>query len=212
MLFKKQYLKIYTLASLNLLSACSTSTVKFNSNPNDADISVVDPQGISTFIGKTPFTANESDVYKNSNRYAQVSIKKAGYVDSDIIVMKSTFGSEVIINSQLKKDENMQNIGEQTITQGKVANSIARANGLIQGKQYAEAESTMLNFIEQFPSVSVGYDYLGNIKYLQKDFSKALKYYNRALTLNPQNSERKVIIERLQNLVKSQSGETLWTL
>jgi cytochrome c-type biogenesis protein CcmH/NrfG len=42
---------------------------------------------------------------------------------------------------------------------------------------------------------------------LQKKYAKALKYYNRALSLNPQNAERKIIVERISNLVKSQAGE-----
>ncbi len=210
MFSRKSLIKVGLLAIIASLSACSSpSTIKFNSSPIDAEVNIIDSQGISSFIGKTPLSVSENEVYKNSNRYAQVNIKKSGYVDHDMILMKSTFGSELIVNSQLKKDENMQNLGELTITQEKVANTIARANGLIQSKQYTEAESAMLNFIEQFPSVSVGYDYLGNIKYLQKDFPKALKYYNKALVLNPQNSERKVIVERLQNLIKSQAGEAL---
>jgi TolA-binding protein len=175
--------------------------------PNEADISVVDSNGIATSLGKTPLTSNEGDVYKGSNRYTQVKIKKEGFLDQEVVLMKSTFGSDTVVNVQLKKDETVQNIGEQSITQEKVASSIARANGLIQSKQYIEAEAVMANFIEQFPSVSVGYDYLGNINYLQKKYAKALKYYNRALSLNPQNSERRIIVERIQSLVKSQTGE-----
>lgn len=193
---------------MNLLSACSTSsTVKFQSTPSDAEVSVVESTGIVTSLGKTPLTSNESDVYKSTNRYTQIRIKKDGYLENEIVLMKSTLGSDISVNIQLKKDETVQNVGEQSITQEKVANAIARANGLIQSKQLPEAETVMLNFIEQYPSVSVGYDYLGNIYYLQKKFAKALKNYNRAMSLNPQNAERKIIVERIQNLVKSQSGE-----
>ena len=197
---------IYLLS--NLYSCSSTTSVKFSSTPNEADVSVVNSNGIATTLGKTPLTANESDVYQGNNRYTQVKIKKDGFLEQDIVLMKSTFGSDTSISVQLKKDETVQNIGEQSITQEKVASSIARTSGLILAKQYAEAENVMLSFVEQYPSVSVGYDYLGNINYLQKKYAKALKYYNRALALNPQNTERKIIIDRIQNLVKSQSGET----
>ena len=199
---------IIAIIALSVLNGCSTpSTIKMQSNPSEADVEVIDATGTATNIGKTPLSANESDVYKSSNRYTQVKIKKNGYVDQEMVLMKSTFGSDVSINVQLKKDENMQNIGEQSITQEKVASAIARANGLIQTKQYAEAESVLLNFIEQFPSVSVGYDYLGNINYLQKRYAKALKHYNKAISLNPQNTERRVIVERIQTLIKTQSGD-----
>ena len=201
-----QILLLFILA--NIYISCSTpSTVKLQSIPNDAEISVVDSSGIAKVLGKTPITLNEAEVYINNNRFSQIRIKKEGFVDNEVVVMKSTFGSDIIINAQLKKDETSQNLGEQTNTQEKVASTIARANGLIQSKQYLEAETVMLNFIEQYPSVSVGFDYLGNLNYLQKKYAKALKYYKRAISLNPQNAERKIIVERIQNLVKSQTGE-----
>lgn len=192
---------------MTIASCSSTSNLKFNSTPSDADVSVVDANGIATSIGKTPLVTNDFDVFKSNQKYSQIILKKDGYVAHDVVLTKPLFGADITVTAQLKKDENIQNVGEQTIVQEKVANGIARANGLIQSKQYEEAETSMLNFVEQFPSVSVGYDYLGNINYLQKKYAKALKYYTRANALNPQNAERKVIIERIQNLMKNQPGE-----
>ena len=200
------HLKLIIL--MNILYSCSTpSTLKFVSSPSDADVSLIDANGIATVIGKTPLTSTETDIYKTNNRYAQIKIKKEGFTEQEVVLMKATYGSDTNLSFQLKKDENVQNMGEQTMTQEKVAGAIARANGLIQSKQYPEAENVLINFIEQYPSVSVGYDYLGNLNYLQKKYAKALKYYNRALSLNPQNAERKIIVERISNLVKSQAGE-----
>lgn len=206
---KKGFLKYCIfLLMMTLILSCSTATVvKFQSSPSDAEVSLIDTAGVTNVIGKTPLSSTEFDVFKNSNRHAQVRIKKEGFLDNEIILMKSTFGSEISVNVQLKKDETVQNIGEQSITQEKVASSIARANGLIQSKNLIEAESVMVNFVEQFPSVSVGFDYLGNIYFLQKKYAKALKNYSRANSINPQSSERKIIIEKIQKIVKSQSGE-----
>ena len=208
-MFSKMLSKIifYIVTILSLAACSSNSNLKFNSTPSDAEIRVIDQNGISTTIGKTPLATTDVDVFKSNQKYSQVIIKKDGYVENEVVITKPLFGADIIVNTQLKKDENIQNVGEQTIVQEKVANGIARANGLIQSKQFEEAEMSMLNFVEQFPSVSVGYDYLGNINYLQKRYVKALKYYSRANALNPQNAERRVIIERIQNLVKSQPGE-----
>jgi tetratricopeptide (TPR) repeat protein len=205
MFFRKNIL--FLVIIIAAIGCSSPSTLKVLSTPIEAEVNVIDNSGIAVSIGKTPLTINESEVYKGSNKYSQIQIKKDGYVNQEIVLMKSMFGGDTTVNLQMKKDENVQNIGEQSITQEKVASGIARANGLIQSKQFDEAEKVMLNFIEQYPSVSVGYDYLGNINYLQKKYAKALKYYNRAVSLNPQNADRKVIVERIQTLVKSQSGE-----
>lgn len=191
-----------------LIFGCATkSNIKIQSNPLEAEVGIVTENGLYNPIGKTPLVANDFDIYPANAKYAQIRIKKDGYLDQDVVLAKPVFGADTSVSVQLKKDENIQNVGEQTITQEKVASTIARANGLISSKQVEEAELVMLGFIEQFPSVSVGYDYLGNINYMLKRYPKALKYYNKALSLNPQNAERKVIIERISNLVKGQNGE-----
>lgn len=198
---------VFLLILIMSASCASPTLIKFQSTPSEAEVSLIDSAGVAMVVGKTPLSSTEFDIFKNSNNYSQVRIKKSGYLDNEIVLMKSTFGSEISVNAQLKKDETVQNMGEQTVALEKVANSIARANGLIQSKKFIEAESVMTNFVEQFPSVSVGYDYLGNINYLQKKYLKALKHYTRANSMNPQNMERKIIIERIQQIVKSQSGD-----
>ena len=208
MLNYRSYMTMFLLPAIALLQSCSSTTaIKITSSPADAKVSVVDNSGGEVAIGKTPLSATEMDVFKSSARYSQIKVKKEGYLDQEIVLLKSTFGSEINLNVQLKKDENVQNVGEQTAIQEKVASTIARANALIQSKQYNDAEQVMMVFVEQFPSVSIGYDYLGNLNYLQNKYSRALRYYTKAVNLNPNNAERKVIVDKLQNLVKSQSGD-----
>ncbi len=202
---------IFPIFLLSFISACSsTSTVKIQSTPEDAVVSVMDNNGVATVIGKTPLTSAESEVYRSSNRYSQIQIKKDNYKPQEIVLVKSTMGSETIVNVQLTKEEANLNGIEQSQAQEKIASAVARANGLIQSKQYAEAEAIMANFVEQYPNISVGYDYLGNLNYLQKRFPKALRFYKKALSLNPQNAERRNIVDKLESLVKSEnSGEAL---
>lgn len=192
---------------LVMLFGCSSpSTVKFLSTPEDAVVSMVEDNGTAVVLGKTPLQSSEVDVYKGSGRHSQILIKKENYKAHEIVLMRPpSGGSETIVNVQLVRDEVNQNAADQTVTQEKIANAIARANGMIQSKQYSEAEAVLSNFVEQYPSVSVGYDYLGNLNYLQKRFAKALKYYKKALALNPQNTERKNIVEKLESITKNDS-------
>jgi tetratricopeptide (TPR) repeat protein len=197
--------KLIILLALSKLCACgSTSVIKVNSTPSDAEVTILE-NGTSKVIGKTPLVSNENDIYSGANRYSQIRIKKEGHLEKEVILLKSTFGSETIISVELKKDEQNQNMGEKTAGQEKVANTIARANGLIQSKQYVEAEVVLTNFVEEFPQISVGYDYLGNVSYLQNKYTRALKFYKRAIDLNPNNPERKRIVERIQRLLQTQT-------
>lgn len=200
---------LFFLVVFSLVSCSTPSTIRIISFPEEAEVSIVENNGTASFIGKTPLNLTENEIYRNGNRYSQLRIRKENFSAQEIVLMKSTTGSDTSVNVQLQRDDSKQNIGELNQLQEKVASTIARANGLIQSRQYIEAENVMNNFVEQYPSVSVGYDYLGNINYLQKRYQKALKYYNKALSLNPQNAERRLIVEKLQGLVSSSAGENL---
>lgn len=190
---------------LALTSCAGPSVVRFQSTPPDAMVSLVDANGIATPIGKTPYVANESDIYRNG-RYSQIQIAKEKYKSQEMLLTRSPMGGETSVSVQLLNEDLPATSIDQTATQEKIASSIARANGMIQAKQYAEAEAVMTNFVDQYPSISVGYDYLGNLNYLQKKFSKALKYYKKALSLNPQNAERRTIVEKLELITKNDSA------
>lgn len=199
--------KSYLILPLISLMGCSTqSTVQFKSAPEEAVVSIIDSNGTASTIGKTPLTINEGDVYRGNNRYSQIQIKKDNYKSQEIVLVKSTMGSETVVNVLLTKEDVNQNGIEQSANQEKIANTIARANGMIQSKQYSEAEAVMSNFVELYPNISVGYDYLGNLNYLQKKYSKALRYYKRALAINPQNTDRRNIVEKLELIVKNDNA------
>ncbi len=199
--------KFSLLLSFSILASCAgPSVVRFQSTPPDAVVSIVDTNGIVTPIGKTPLVSNESDIYRGG-RHSQIQIKKENFKVQEIVLMKSPMGGETSVNVQLVQEEVIAASNDQTAVQEKIASALARASGMIQAKQYVEAEAVMSNFVEQYPTISVGYDYLGNLNYLQKKFSRALKFYKKALSLNPQNAERRNIVEKLELITKNDSSE-----
>lgn len=198
---------LFILISLISLGCSTPTQIKVTTIPSGADAEIVDQTGMASPLGKTPLNLKESDVYKNANIASQLRIKKEGYIDQNVVLVKPLFGSEINVYVKLNKEELNQNVNEQIAAQEKIASTIAKVNGLIQAKQYPEAEIAMNNFVDQYPSISVGYDYLGNINYLQKRYAKALKFYNKANAINPVNAERKLLVDKIQNLVKIQPGD-----
>ena len=89
--------------------------------------------------------------------------------------------------------------------QEKLARNIAKANSLIHLKRYPEASSILQNVVNDFPHVSVGYDLLGNISYLQRDFKQAEQYYQKSIQISPDNVETQNVLERIKKITQQES-------
>ena len=81
----------------------------------------------------------------------------------------------------------------------KVATKVAEALMKIQKKKLREAESLLMRLVDEFPNISVVYDLLGNVYYMMGDRVAAKAQYLKADSINPNNFERKQVIQRLNS-------------
>jgi len=201
--FVKNVTNTILISGLALLVSCSTGNVSFTSNPPGADVFLLNDLGEKKILGQTPLQLNSVEIFSRGNTSAQVEIAKADYHSSSVVVTEGKFSTTTFVNANLKKDVDSQK-NQKSFSQEDeetIAQSVAKANSLIAQKNYSEAGEFLKDFINKHPNISVSYDYLGNINYLQKNFAKALSYYNKAMEINPKNPERTKIIEKLKNLV-----------
>lgn len=189
----------YYLALISLLS-CSNAQVKIDTIPEGATVSSIGPKGEIKEIGKTPLNIKEDQLYVMNSGFAQLKITKDQFLDDNVVITKPVMSRDLQLSFKLKKLEQSSDARLIKEDNEKIATSIARLNALIKEKQLSEAENVLMVFIQQYPHISVGYDYLGNVYYLQKNINKALSYYQRAQDINPQNMERKTIINKLQEM------------
>ncbi len=183
--------------------SCSTGNVNFTSNPPGADVLLLNDLGEKKNLGKTPLQLNSLEIFGRGNTSAQVEFAKEDHQSASVVVTEGKFSTVTFVNANLKKDTESQK-NQKAFSQEDeetIAQSVAKANSLIAQKNYSEASDFLKDFINKHPNISVSYDYLGNINYLQKNFAKALGYYNKAMEINPKNPERSKIIEKLKNLV-----------
>jgi tetratricopeptide (TPR) repeat protein len=183
---------ILSLVSVLFLQACSSSSsIKLKSVPDGAAVSAIESDGSSRLLGKTPLETSES--------MQSLLIEKEGFESSRIFVgsLKSQNYEYSVKLSPKAEDPKITDIKSRY---ERLAKSIAKANNLINNKKYTEADSLLVNLTNDYPYVSVGYDLLGNISYLQKDFRRAIGYYQKSLELNPENVETKQVLDRLRSM------------
>lgn len=178
--------------SILILGACSTrSSIKLKSFPEGANVSAIESDGGTRLLGKTPLESTES--------MESLIIEKEGYESTRIFVgrLDSQHYEYSVKLTPKAEDPKFTDIKSRY---ERLAKSIAKANNLINNKRFAEAESLLGNITTDYPNVSVSYDLLGNISYLQKDFRRAISHYQRSIEINPENSETKQVLDRLRSM------------
>lgn len=172
--------------------SCSTSSsIKLKSIPDGANVSAIETDGSSRSIGKTPVATSES--------MQSILIEKEGFESSRIFVGRlESQNYEYSVKLTPKAED--PKITDIKSRYERLAKNIAKANNLINNKRYSEADSILVNLTNDYPYVSVGFDLLGNISYLQKDFKRAIGYYQKSLELNPENVETKQVLDRLRSM------------
>lgn len=194
-------MKLLLRLSLLLIVGCSQAQLSVQSIPGDAEVSVLDEEGKIRPLGKTPLKTNLDDVFKSGSAYSTIQITKDDHLAESIVISKSSVPVDYEVSVKLDKVASDPKGLEAQSRSEKIAQQIAMANNLITTKRLVEAEQLMSKFILDYPYVSVGYDYMGNIQYLKKDLKRALQYYSKGLQINPDNVETREMVNKLKGIL-----------
>jgi predicted Zn-dependent protease len=88
----------------------------------------------------------------------------------------------------------------------KVARNVAQAIFFTQQKKFDQAETLLTNLINENPDISVLYDLIGNVHYLNQKTNLAVEAYSRSLELNPNSLETQRMFNKL-NTIRLPAGE-----
>jgi len=201
MIPKNALKKLDWLTSLPFLlaSACATrGEVRIESNPDAADVSVVDTSKTPRKIGVTPFTLNHENVPGIFKEPVQVNVSKDGYKSTSLLLPETLVTSSGAVMLQLKKDDTQLLNG--------TAQSVAEAQRLVFNKRYPDAERMLEDATNKYPSVAVLHSLLGNVFYLQKNIPRALDSYQKAQAMDPNNPELGKMILKLKGLRSASGG------
>ncbi len=185
-----------------LIQSCTTAPrVSVTSLPEGAVVSMKGPDGSNRILGKTPLDLSSREL-GGSQRLSALEISAEGYQQQQILLARDRGSENYEINVHLKKvAEDAKNVDVRA-RQEKLARSIAQASNLISNKRFEEARSLLNNITLEYPQVSVGYDLMGSLSFLQKDLKSALNFYEKALTINPESVDTRQMVNRLRGMLQ----------
>jgi hypothetical protein len=182
-----------TLAGTLLISGCASNQLTVESNPDGADVYVFGPNNTKQKVGKTPISLTNSNTPSLFKDTIQLTVQKEGYKSESFVIPPASTTANGRILAQLPQIESSSTTNE-------VSEGVAQILRLIYRKSYVEAERSLATYTVKFANISIFWDLLGNVHYLQKNLDRALGAYQTSLSLNPQNSETQKMITKIKTI------------
>lgn len=199
-------MKILSLLALGQVISCASPTIQVTSNPPGADVTIVSRDRQTFQVGKTPIDINTRQFSAAFADSSQIQVTREGHSPQMILFPKiSALSGASRVNFNLEETTLPKVCSIQGEAINEIARGITEATANIQKKRYPEAVGLVQSLTTKYGTIPVLYDLLGNIYYLQRDFTKAIDAYKRSAALAPGNLQTQRMIERLQQL-QGQSG------
>lgn len=199
--------KGFLLFTLIILCSCSRFKVKraydISSSPSKAKVSLYTPLTKEYVeLGQTPMVIDEEIQKKYKifdQEYVALKVARPGYAVEHLIIdtkIRKTMKYFATLNAievwTDREKELSSNIAN------KLSIKVQKINHNIFKKNLDKALSDVEKLIDQYPKAHVFYDIKGSILLLKGQKRKSLASYQKSLTLNPDNSDSKKMIEKIQ--------------
>lgn len=211
-------MKFYLFTSIQflfwvLLSGCTSSRITIESIPTKSNVRAIQNNGSSRVIGQTPIEISASDLFGPNDTFIRIVIEQPGMYRESVMIPRSTLPADHKISVSLKELEKIEieKVAKLICDNGansaagtdnnKLATGVATIQTLLAKRDFQTAEARTSALINSYPFVAVLHALLGNSKYLNKDYPGALKAYKKSMELEPENSEMKIMVQRLEKLV-----------
>ncbi len=189
------------LMGISLFSiGCATSSLRVNSAPEGAEVSLISRDRTPVKVGKTPLDIDSRNFPELFQDSMQVEVTKEGFSPLSVVVPKLPVGGVGRINLNLQTAELPKVCQNQSESTNVLAKGIADAASLVSRKRLDEASRLLEDLSSKFGTVPVIHDLLGNVYFLQKNLDRALESYRRSNRLNPNNIDTLRMIERIEKV------------
>ena len=156
------------------------------SQPDGADIFIMDGNSRPVALGKTPYEGNLEDIINNYVKSSSfiLELKKAGHETYRVLLAK-TSSVEMSLIANLELSKTVSNIKEHDL----LMNQLFDVQKLIRSRNFTDAISKLEALEEKNPELSIIPELRATAMYLNKDVEGALSYYRKAFALNPDNAD-----------------------
>lgn len=183
--------------------SCSYGVVKINSFPREAQVSILKGNGELNSIGATPYEGPRNSLFSSGSSSSYLRISKDGYQTKELLVTGPESSQNVDLLISLAKDSETKSANIPTpLDIERYSKLLLKSNRLIQSKKFDEAQIVLDQLILNYPSTSAPYDLKANVYYLQHNYSKAIENYQQSVSINPENRESSLMIEKIKTLLK----------
>ena len=182
-----------------ILNSCATSEIKVNSTPSEAKVHLVGPDGQKEALGVTPLVKSKKTF--NSQGPYTLEIQKEGYETRSLFVPESYYQNQISVHAHLSKPTQGATIVNNSSMDGnRIVKEVSVIHGLIQRKEFGEAQSKLVNLTTDYPGYNALWSLLGNVYFLQRKWDQAQDAYTRAAELDPNAADVRSMLERIRGL------------
>jgi tetratricopeptide (TPR) repeat protein len=156
------------------------------SQPDGADIFIVDGSSRPVALGKTPYEGSLDEIINNYVKSSSflLELKKTGHETYRVLLAK-TSNVDMSLAANLELSQSISNIKEHDL----LMNELFDVQKLIRSRNFKDAISRLETLEQKNQGLSIIPELRATAMYLNKDVEGALSYYRKAFALNPDNAD-----------------------
>ena len=160
--------------------------ITIKSQPDAADIFLIDGTSKPVPLGKTPFESDLDDIIRNYVKSSSfvLELKKDGHDPYRVLVAK-TANVDMALTATLELSQAITNIKEHD----SLMNELFDVQKLIRARNFTDAINKLEDLEKKNPRLSIIPELRATAMYLNKDVEGALSYYRKAFSVNPDNAD-----------------------
>lgn len=192
----------YLLLLVSNISGCVTAKFTVKSEPTEAEVFVQNSgSDVKKPIGKTPMTIDFAEIKEkagvdtSSGEFFELLVEKKGFASEKYLIPAARMGhSETIVLSKLKAQE----------TEGRVAHILLQhlfnAQKMANNREYERAQAELDKAFAIDEAFVRGMSLRASIYFVQKSYDESLKWFEKALSLDPQFEDAVKMITKIKSL------------
>jgi tetratricopeptide (TPR) repeat protein len=160
--------------------------ITIKSQPDAADIFIIDGTSKPVPLGKTPFESDLEEIIRNYVKSSSflIELKKDGHEPYRVLVAK-TANVDMALTATLELSQAITNIKEHD----SLMNELFDVQKLIRARNFTDAINKLEDLEKKNPRLSIIPELRATAMYLNKDVEGALSYYRKAFSVNPDNAD-----------------------